>query len=208
MYDHVLVPTDGSASVRQAVVHGTAIAARFDATLHALSVIPEGPYGSLEGEHARAELEANADRAVERVETEATRKGVSVVTEVRRGVPDEEILAYVDDNAIDMVVMGTHGREGIDRMLVGSVTETIVRNAEVPVVTVRVSDGVSIATGAEAVRVAVEELGSRGHADPTPEGEPHRTSGSWIVPVQTADGRVHVHVDASTGETRVARLDG
>lgn len=208
MYDHVLVPTDGSASVRQAVVHGSAIAARFDATLHALSVIPEGPYGSLEGERALAKLEDDAERAVERVESEVAPKGVSVVTAVWRGVPDEEILAYADGNDVDMIVMGTHGREGIDRMLVGSVTETIVRNAEVPVVTVRVTGGVSITTGSEAVRVAVEELGSRGYADSTPEGEPHRTSGSWIVPIETADGRIHVHVDASTGETRVARLDG
>ena len=204
MYQHVLVPTDGSDGTRQAVVHGATIAQRFDATLHALSIVPEGPYGTLEGEEGEAERDAK--RAVEQVEDEASRKGVETVTAVRRGVPDEEILGYAEGNAIDMIVMGTHGRTGLDRVIVGSVTETVVRKATVPVVTVRVQETVSVQDADDAAELALETLTERGY-EASVEDEPHRTSGSWIVPTETDEGRIHVHVDAMTGETRLARLD-
>ncbi len=207
MYNHILVPTDGSAGARPAVVHGTAIARRFDATLHALSVLSEGPYGSLESDESRTESERAAERAVERVAVEAKREGVDVVTELRRGVPHEEILSYVADNDVDMIVMGTHARTGLDRVLVGSVTEQVVRTADVPVVTVRTSDEVEIATDEEAVDLAREALAERGHEDASVSADPHRTSGSWIVPAETGDGTVHVHVDAATGDARLARID-
>ena len=207
MYENVLVPTDGSDGTRQAVVHGATIAQRFDATLHAISVVPEGPYGTLEGEEGEASAERDARRAVEQVEDEARRSGVETATEVRRGIPDEEILAYADDHAVDMIVMGTHGRTGLDRVLVGSVTETVIRNAEVPVVTVRVSERLAVTEADDAAALARGVLEERGYAEVTIEDEPHRTSGSWIVPTQTDDGRIHVHVDAMTGEARLARID-
>ena len=205
MYQHVLVPTDGSDGTRQAVVHGATIAQQFDATLHAISIVPEGPYGTLGGE--AGEAERDAELAVEQVETEASRKGVETVTEVRQGVPDEEILAYADDHEIDMIVMGTHGRTGLDRVIVGSVTETVVRKAEVPVVTVRVKGQITVPEADDAAGLALEVLAEEGYEDASVEDEPHRTSGSWIVPTETDEGRIHVHVDAMTGETRLARID-
>lgn len=207
MYENVLVPTDGSDGTRQAVVHGATIAERFDATLHALSIVPEGPYGNLEGEAGREAAERDAELAVEQVEDEARRKGIETTTAVRRGVPDEEILEYADEREIDMIVMGTHGRTGLDRVLVGSVTETVVRKAEVPVVTVRVSSQVAIPEAEDAADLALEVLAEEGYDDATVEDEPHRTSGSWIVPARTDEGRVHVHVDAMSGEARLARID-
>lgn len=134
MYEHVLVPTDGSDGTQPAIEHGTTIADRFGATLHALSVITEGPYDS------PAALEERAERAVERVERTARNDGVDVVTTVSEGVPHEEIVAYATGNDVDMIVMGTQGRTGLDRVLVGSVAEQVVRNAPMPVVTVR-ADG-------------------------------------------------------------------
>lgn len=53
------------------------------------------------------------------------------------GNPHEEILEYVSEHDIDMVVMGTHGRTGIDRVVMGSVAERVVRQSPVPVLTVR-----------------------------------------------------------------------
>ena len=207
MYQDVLIPTDGSDGTRQSIRHGLTIAERFDATIHALSVVPEGPLGTLQNDAAIAA----ADRAVERIETEAAREGVAVETAVEQGVPHEEILAYADDHVIDMIVMGTQGRTGLDRVLVGSVTERVVRMADVPVVTVRLTEDVRIEDAAEAERIARDALaaedGSLEADDLTLLEDPHRTSASWIVPLETDAETVHVHVDALSGDARIAKRD-
>ena len=53
------------------------------------------------------------------------------------GVPAEKILEYSHENSIDMIVLGTHGRTGINRMVAGSVAETVIRHAECPVLVIR-----------------------------------------------------------------------
>ncbi|QLG50500.1 universal stress protein [Natrinema halophilum] len=200
MYQDVLIPTDGSDGTRRSINHGVTIADRFDATIHALSVVPEGPLGTLQTDEA---IPA-AHRAVERIEAEGTREGIDVVTAIEQGVPHEQILEYADDNGIDMIVMGTQGRTGLDRVLVGSVTERVVRMAHVPVVTVRLTDEVRIEDTDEAARIARITAEQDGYDDITVLEEPHRTSASWIVPLDTDAGPVHVHVDAVTGEARIA----
>ncbi|RKD95391.1 universal stress protein [Halopiger aswanensis] len=201
MYRNVLIPTDGSDGTRRSIEHGLAIADRFGATVHALSVVPEGPLGTFEANEATPA----AHRAVERVELEADAAGVDVVTAVEQGVPHEEILDYVDEHDIDAIVMGTQGRTGLDRVLMGSVTERIVRMADVPVVTVRLNQELRIEDADEAERIARDALEGDGYdSDARLTEEPHRTSASWIVPFETDGERVHVHVDAVTRETRVA----
>jgi nucleotide-binding universal stress UspA family protein len=199
MYQNVLVPTDGSDGTRQAIAHAMTIAGRFDATIHALSIVPEGPLGTLE----QSDVTPAARRAVEHVEAEGRNDGLAVTTAIESGVPHEEILAYVDENDIDMVVMGTQGRTGLDRVLVGSVAERVVRLADVPVVTVQATDEIRIENPAEAERLARERTEADGYTDVSPGDEPHRTSGSWTVPLETATGPVVVRVDAVTGETQL-----
>ncbi|WP_436343390.1 universal stress protein [Natronorubrum sp. FCH18a] len=207
MYEDVLIPTDGSDGTRQSITHGLTIAKQFDATIHALSIVPEGPLGTLQNDAAAPA----AHRAVERVEAEAERADVGIETAVEQGVPHEEILAYADEHDIDMIVMGTQGRTGLDRVLVGSVTERVVRMADVPVVTVRFTDDIRIEDADEAERIARETLAAESSSVEAEEittlEDPHRTSASWIVPFETDAGTVHVHVDALTGEARVARRE-
>ncbi|RQG99956.1 universal stress protein [Natrarchaeobius oligotrophus] len=202
MYQNVLIPTDGSDGTRRSIVHGLTIAERFGARVHALSVVPEGPLGTLESEEATPA----AHRAVEHVESEARRAGLEVATAVDHGVPHEEILAYAEAESIDVIVMGTQGRTGLDRVLVGSVTERVVRMADVPVVTVRLIDDVRIEESAEAERLAREALSdARTEYDPdAPIADgPHRISATWIVLFETEAGIVRVTVDAASGETRL-----
>ncbi|MFA9415529.1 universal stress protein [Natrinema sp. HArc-T2] len=199
MYQDILVPTDGSDGTRQSLTHGLTLAERFDATIHALSVVPEGPLGTLQSDEGHRV----AERAVERVEVEATREGVDVVTAVEQGVPHEVILAYADDHDIDMIIMGTQGRTGLDRVLVGSVAERVVRMADIPVVTVRLNDEIRIEDADEAARIARKAVEAEGYDDITVSDDPHRTSASWIVPLETGGGSLHVHVDAVTSEARV-----
>lgn len=127
------------------------------------------------------------------------------MTAVEQGVPHEEIIAYADDHDIDMIVMGTQGRTGLDRVLVGSVTERIVRMADIPVVTVRLNDEIRIEDADEAARIARKAADAEGYDDITVSDDPHRTSASWIVPLETGSGPLHVHVDAVTSEARVAK---
>lgn len=199
MYQNVLVPTDGSDGTRQAVAHALTIADRFGATLHALSIVPEGPLGTLE----ESDATPAARRAVEHVEAEGRTAGLTVTTAIAHGVPHEEILAYAENNGVDMIVMGTQGRTGLDRVLVGSVAERVVRLADIPVVTVQETDEIQLEESAEAERLARERAESAGYDGVSRGDEPRRTSGSWIVPLETAAGAVVVRVDAVTGETRL-----
>ncbi|CAN5875384.1 hypothetical protein BH11MYX3_BH11MYX3_35130 [soil metagenome] len=66
--------------------------------------------------------------------------GVNATTFVRLGSTVDEINRFVDENAVNLIVMGTHGHTGIRAFLAGSVTEKVVRSAKVPVLTVRHPD--------------------------------------------------------------------
>lgn len=151
MYGDILVPADGSEGVQGAIDHGIEIATLADATIHALYVVDTGDYTPLsEAKWLTIEeaLEAEGENAVSDVEDRALEAGIDAVTTIAHGNPSEEILAYADENDVDLIVMGTSGRSGIDRVLVGSVAENVIRRAEVPVLmkrtTVRESDSGSI----------------------------------------------------------------
>ncbi len=199
MYQDVLIPTDGSDGTRRAIAHGLAIAAQFDATVHALSIVPEGPFGTLEGDEAAHA----AQRAVARIESDAKDRDIPVTRAIRNGVPHEEILDYTEEVGIDLLVVGTQGRTGLDRVLVGSVAERLVRIADVPVVTVRLTDEIRIEDATEAKRIALDTAEAAGYPEASVADEPHRTSGSWTVPLETATGSVQVDVDAVSRETRI-----
>jgi len=139
MYDEILVPTDGSPAADAAVEHAVTLADRFDATLHALYVVDATAYSAIEaGTDIVAEaLETEGEDAVSRIAEAADDADLPVVESVTSGTAYRSILEYADGNDIDMIVMGTHGRRGLDRYLLGSVTERVVRSANQPVLTVR-----------------------------------------------------------------------
>jgi len=137
-YDRILVPTDGSDASANAIEHAVGIAARYDATLHALHVVDAGPDSTPDaGGLAADELRAGGEKSVEAVAERAEDAGVAFETVVDAGVAYRSIVEYVDENDIDLVVMGTRGRSGIHRFLLGSVAEKAVRTVDAPVMTVR-----------------------------------------------------------------------
>ncbi len=137
MFDRILIPTDGSEQAKRAAKKGIELATEHDATVHGLYVI-EPVYTADVGTGQIIEaLRAEGKRAVEALAEQAEAKGLTATTAVREGVPHKEILAYAEENDVDLVVMGTHGRSGLDRYLLGSVTEKVVRTADCPVLTVR-----------------------------------------------------------------------
>ncbi|MFD1684980.1 universal stress protein [Halobellus litoreus] len=142
MYDNILVPTDGSAASEGAVDHAIELAKQYDATLHALYVVDTGAYSSMEvGSDIVIEaLQEEGNQAVDRVANRAEDAGVAVETSVRTGIAHRSIVEYVSEEEIDLVVMGTHGRTGVGRFLLGSVAEKVVRTADAPVMTVRTDE--------------------------------------------------------------------
>jgi nucleotide-binding universal stress UspA family protein len=141
MYDDILVPTDGSDGVDRTLEHALTLARDHDATVHALYVVDR-----------RFELAADEDRedliekltsrgeaAVAAVADAAEDAGVDAVTSVREGIPYKSILSYADETDIDVIVMGTHGRTGRDRLAhLGSVTDRVVENATLPVFVINI----------------------------------------------------------------------
>ncbi|AZQ14634.1 MULTISPECIES: universal stress protein [Halorubrum] len=139
MYSQILVPTDGSPASDAAIEHAIDLAEHYDARVHALYVVDGAAYSTLEaGSDIVVEaLEAEGENATRRVAEAAANAGVDCETTVATGTAYQSIRDHVAENDIDVVVMGTHGRKGLDRYLLGSVTERVVRTSDVPVLTVR-----------------------------------------------------------------------
>lgn len=142
-FERILVPTDGSEAVTPAVDMAIDLAVTHGATLHGLFVVePPSSFASAgEGftgaDNLLAELEEEGRDATDAIATRAKDREVPAETAVRQGTPREDILEYATDNGIDLIVMGTHGRSGVERTLLGSVTETVVRHSKIPVLTVQ-----------------------------------------------------------------------
>ena len=144
MYDRILVPTDGSPGSRRVIEHATALAGIHDATLYGIYVVNTASYASFSMEatwEGIGDMLRREGREALDVVASIAAGRAPVETGVLEGSPSREIVRYAEREGIDLVVMGTHGRGGIDRLLLGSVAERVVRSSKVPVLTVRVGDG-------------------------------------------------------------------
>ncbi|WP_135363793.1 universal stress protein [Halosimplex halophilum] len=137
MYDDILFPTDGSDAAETALDAAIAAADAHDATLHVLYVADtnQPSLANVQGQ-VRDVLEGEGRDIVEEAAGKARRAGVETVDEVVQGGPSRTICDYVDDRGIDLVVMGTRGSRDIERIILGSVTERVVRNSAAPVLVV------------------------------------------------------------------------
>jgi len=124
MFETVVIATDASTSAERAVAVALDVAERFDADVHALSVLEDG-----DPDHeqtVRTALAAFADRTDR-----------PVTTAVRRGAPAETIVSYAESVGADLVATGTRGRDAPYSYHIGSVAEAVVRDCPLPVLTVR-----------------------------------------------------------------------
>ncbi len=141
MAENVLVPLDGSEQAQHAFEH--ALVQFSEATLTLLNVINpvNAGYGAQASIPSYSEewyeaAEEEAEELFERAEEKAgPEHDVEGVTEV--GQPSRVIVEYADEHDVDHIVIGSHGREGVSRILLGSVAETVVRRAPCPVTIVR-----------------------------------------------------------------------
>ena len=141
MIDAVLIPSDGSDRAQGAVSYGIDLAKQYGATVHAIYVIEtKAHYIYTVAGHDPEEMkeyEEYGREIVENVVDEAVEEGLDGVGVIKKGRVAEEIVEYAEENGIDTIVMGAQGRSGIDKYLIGSTTEKVVRTASVPVTTVR-----------------------------------------------------------------------
>jgi len=137
MFETIVIATDGSESVRRAVDVALDLADRFDAEVHCLYVVDEGDVASAP-ERLREEMDAalveRGEEAIDEVRESTDR---DVVTAIKEGRPASVIDEYAREVDADVVAMGTRGRHGENRFLIGSVAERVVRTCPIPVLTVR-----------------------------------------------------------------------
>lgn len=144
MYDHILIPTDGSDEAKKATKHGIDLAAALGATVHTLYVmdlpgVPRALSIRDDEEQIREEYEQYGQKVTEDVLNMTDDAGVECVTAVERGTVHQEIVNYADAEGIDVIVMGT-GYQGRIGALLGTTTEKVVRTATVPVISTKMSE--------------------------------------------------------------------
>ena len=134
---NILCPVDFSGHSEAALAHATSLAKEHDAELHIVHIYEE-PYayvdGGFSGYVPPADLEPEKERlsAVVPPDDSVRYRHAFVV-----GHPSDNLVQYATDESIDLVVMGTHGRTGLSRLLMGSVAEAVVRRSPCPVLTIK-----------------------------------------------------------------------
>ncbi len=143
-YDRIMIATDGSESADMALHSGLKLARALNTKVDIVCVVPTHPAASMPIGSRMMEWEAPFDIMRDegkKVLTEAANmakaKGMDVETTLLEGNPADEITGFASANKVDMIVMGTIGRTGLTRFLLGSVAENVVRHSPVEVLVVR-----------------------------------------------------------------------
>lgn len=148
-FHKILVPTDFSPHSAEAIRVAASLSRTFAApltvmTVYQPAVVPMVPDGVMFPVPVDMEAEVAQMKAkLHELELEATAAGAdasAVSSELRQGAPFDEIIANAKEGAFDLIVMGTHGHTGLKHVLLGSVTEKVVREAPCAVLTVRLPE--------------------------------------------------------------------
>jgi nucleotide-binding universal stress UspA family protein len=146
MYQHIMVPLDGSELAECVLPHVEALAAGCDVSRVTLVrvVTPLHLYGGAESglspeERQRVEADSTdvARAYLDRMVTRLADMGVSAQSEVLFGNIIDRLVDYADKNGVDLIIIATHGRSGVSRWVWGSVADRALRSAKMPVLMVR-----------------------------------------------------------------------
>jgi nucleotide-binding universal stress UspA family protein len=135
----ILIATDGSEKNRAALDEGIRIARTTGATVYAVYVIDTGTFSSMSGDIPLGDtyrvFHAEAEQAFARIQSLAGE--VKVETSILEGHPAAEIVKFAAAKKIDLIVIATQGKKGLERLLLGSVAEEIIRSAPCNVLVVK-----------------------------------------------------------------------
>lgn len=141
IFHRIVVPTDFSTCSEEAWRLGRRVAAATGGELILTHVLSEAPlYGEslmTDLRHVYEEARKWAEATLETWVAEARAAGLTARPALRTGAAHREVVALATDERADLIVIGTHGRGGVDRALLGSVADRVVRLAPCPVLTVR-----------------------------------------------------------------------
>ena len=147
MYKRIMVATDGSTLSKKAVTHAIELAALSGAELVAVKVTPRYPQSYFEGSLPLTATEVNkiekqwtdaAQKVVDAVAKAGKAKGVAVKpVVVKSDIVSDAVIAAAKKHKVDLVVMASHGRRGIKRLLLGSETQQVLTHVNVPVLVLR-----------------------------------------------------------------------
>lgn len=141
LYRKILIATDGSAQTKKAVEHAIELARLMNAKLYIVYVVDSIAFVTIpldmRSESMYEALRKDGLDVTNGVVDAASEKGVDAETVVLEGNPAEEIVDFAKNNEIDLIVLGTLGRSGLEHFLLGSVAEKVARTSPVPVMIVR-----------------------------------------------------------------------
>lgn len=147
MYQRILVATDGSELSQKAIDSALGLAAKLGASVVAVKVVPPYPQSYFEGsmavdikQIARTEEHwaAEAMKGLESVQSAGVARGVTVTpTVVRSDQVSEALIATAQKHHCDLIVMASHGRRGVSRLLLGSETQHVLTHSHIPVLVLR-----------------------------------------------------------------------
>ncbi|MCL7415781.1 MAG: universal stress protein [ANME-2 cluster archaeon] len=141
IFKNIVIATDGSENSINAVEHAIEVARISKAKLFAVFVVDTGAFASIPVDMALGNmyeiLKKEGDEAVKHVEDLANKVGLEIESYNVEGHPAEEIIKISENISADLIVMGTLGKSGLDRFLLGSVAEKVSRNSKIPVMVVR-----------------------------------------------------------------------
>jgi len=138
-FKKILFPTDFSPFAEKASEYAVSLAKKYGSKLYVLHVIEQFTYIIDIGIDFRTQtsLEATARKLLDDTVASLSKHGVDIEGVLRSGNPFAEIVHFASRENIDLIVMATHGRTGLEHMLMGSVTEKVIRKAPCPVLTIR-----------------------------------------------------------------------
>lgn len=146
MYSTILVPTDGSAAAETAVKAALALAERFDASIHVINVTELDDFPADVEPEATEKLIRQGEATLATITDQAAEVGVATTTNVIETTEPihQAIIDYGTNHDADLIVMGTQGRTGLNRLVLGSVTERMLRVSPIPVLTVHEDTNIDI----------------------------------------------------------------
>ena len=144
MYKRILLPLDGSERAEQALPSALAQARCFEAELVLLRVFEPLPVDCCVPpvvlDQAAKQASALSRDYLQRIAADLQECSIPVRVATVEGRPEQEILRFAEENQVDLIVMSTHGRSEVSRLLMGSVADHVVRTTNVPVLLVRSSE--------------------------------------------------------------------
>lgn len=141
LYKKILIATDGSEPNKKAVTYGIELARLSGAKVNVAYVVDTAAFASVPmdagWEMMYELLQKEGTEAIQQIVDDAKASGIDIEGSLLEGHPSHEIIEFSQNNEIDVVVLGTLGKSGLDRFLLGSVAEKVTRNSKVPVLVVR-----------------------------------------------------------------------